>query len=122
MQHRLISDTETDEQVNAWAMDLFWAVNKAAAGRPLEAGIIAAIEELIKHETQLARRRGLKIPELVVIPLVRQSSVEIFRKDLDTAGVANVITRLAAKYPGITEAEIAWAVRKAWPDYQRRLM
>jgi hypothetical protein len=121
-QHRAISDTDTSELANAWAQNLFIAINRFAVGRPMEQGVIDAIREIVTHERNVARGKGIDIPELVVVPLPVQRSVEIFRRDLDQQGIANVIVRLAAKYPGITEQEIAHAVRGAWPEYQRSLM
>jgi hypothetical protein len=121
VQHRLITDTDNSEAINAWAMDLFAKVNIAFVGRRLDQAAVDGIKQLIQDEAARARAEGLQVPDLVVIPLPKQNSMEIVRQDLDLAGVANTIVRIGHKYPGITPREIAWAIRQAFPGYAKAL-
>jgi uncharacterized protein (UPF0371 family) len=121
MQHRLVSDTDVPEAVNTWARDLFVKLNRLAAGQVMNQSTVGAVQRLLDSAIEEAQSRGLDVPQLVIMPLVKQNAIEVFRRDLDTDGIQRVMLRLVAKYPSITETEIVWAVRSTWPEYGRQL-
>lgn len=115
MKHELRSDTEVAERVNIIGMELFKQLNLRFTGRPVNASTVREVREFLSSVKTRAMLQGVAMPDLTVLPFPRRGGLEVVRQDLDVAGIERLIRRLRAKYRGVSDAEIAYAVRCGFP-------
>lgn len=102
-------------------MDLIDQHHRATGGR-FDRATEQAFEEIIRqHGVLFKRRYGFAFPKLVPVFIVCRDGVEIqmYRRDLDRAGIEAAIVQLYRKLaPRIADpaTELARAVKRAWPD------
>jgi hypothetical protein len=99
---------------------LFENISRLATGMAMEPATIAAIADWIAIHRADCKRMGIDFPEMVVVAFPRLGAIEICRRDWTVPDVETFILDCVSKYPTISAAEIAEAIKKAWPGYKPR--
>lgn len=76
------------------------------------------INTVVKDHRRECKRRGVDFPELTAMVLTGVGAVEMFRRDLDTAGIRQAILSVVQKHPRVTREELVMAVKWAYPHYR----
>lgn len=114
MNQQLLIDDNEDERTKEAAR---WLNARLAnfRARRFDGQYLHELEALLKDHHNLCKRRGIRFPDLCVIPLPWRNACKIVRRDLDKASVAQIIMNLHAEYPGITMEEIGIGMQHAFP-------
>lgn len=111
---------DTDPLMATAAEDLTRRVTDTVSGRPLDRHTLELVREVIyDHSVRFKQRYGHTFPRMVIIALPSVGRVDLYRADLDDAGIATVILNTARRFPSLPTMEIAAAVLVAWPGYRR---
>jgi len=89
------------------------------AGRDLDRQTVHDATDLVDRHRTVARLRGIDFPEMVLVVLDVQKKLRFVRRDLDAAGIDNLVVELARmQRDDYDPAEIARAIRRAFPHHR----
>lgn len=111
-----VREAKTTEEIAAMALQK--AVMSVLVGRSLNRATVQMVEQVVYDHRARCRANGIPFPEMVVLPIFTDSrqQVQLARKDLDESALQTYILNLTVIYPEINAAQIAFAVKYAWPD------
>ncbi len=118
MKKEVSDDVRMQVACNQLAARLEQFRNKA-----LNKELIDDIQRVVKqHRAESKLRDGLDFPELTPMIVPRLGTLHLVRRDLRVRDVAVVLQNITAMYPTVTSAELAQAVRWAFPAYVKALL
>jgi hypothetical protein len=89
-------------------------------GRDLTGRVLREIDDTVRHLTQRAKLKGLKLPPLTAVVLRQTGVVEVLRADMEDAAIEQTILYLAQKYRPQSVSEIAEAICRSFPEYAKK--
>lgn len=108
-------DDENHPVMQAAARDLQKQLDALVAGGvQFDTAGVEKIRDLIRNVRQHWMLQGVELPDLTVLPLVKQRRVKIFRRDLPRKEIEIVIQNLVTEFPWIDFEEVAIGVKTAW--------
>lgn len=111
-----MADLDHEARVEAVRVQMFNHLRQALLGEQLTGATLQMAREIVAFHVEKGRKNGVAMPELAIMAFPKQGGLEVVNRDMDLNGIRITILNLTAKYPRITAAEIAEAVRAIWPD------
>ena len=112
-------DGEDDHRRNRAAKHLGEMITRFVSDKPVSEGLIRDVEFMVRaHRLHLWDRHGIAFPVMTVMFVPRINYLQLVRADLDEKGIAAVLKNVTAVYPNVTPADLAGAVKRAFPAYK----